>query len=790
MPFLLRDDDEALDIADEARDLATRANPDLGLFFAIVLGYVVFIQLFTIGLKVAMVCLDRVAFISSRLCLDQIMVGIVVSGLGYSIKEAIRNDTCGDENLTSYLMVVWSTFGYLYATKFFVQELNFPNLQRSRAAPEVRRIYALCLSAVDMLVGVPALKKLRARQMYVEAKRRMAVRGSIWKQRGVWKSYGDEEEKGSACGGFIRYEKSAQFATGKKQQSSAPSGLIIEVKIPLGKKAGDQLVVAAPDGRQIQIVVPDGVVPGESKVQVQFPAADLEEENRNAAHLMALGRSDVPGKMFPRDLEQASMYFKEVLSRCEQWSAARDDRDQLLPNDLVQKTKTYLAKCTEMIANNSDEDYYAPADPIGARTFNEGDLDGEAATLASAVGPVVASLVWKVTFVFGLLWYVLLGRLFRCWCNRIRILVFNVFNFCGTCALCRSTHATNKGFPGRETLPAGISVTSMVQQAKGAANGIIDGGRPVRHLDLLYFRTDTAATRFASCVSRLSLGNVEGMKNSYAHVGVVIDRRLCWHPDREDFLRFGNTPEGGTLNALRFDADEEEALFVWESTLSGEECPGRESGSCAPRTDNALCKCCSSYAGPLNDGVMNAQTGKPFVGCQLRRLSELAETYNGLNGMEMAWSPLISDPCGKQEGESEEEFEARQQQISTDSIDCFNRLNGSMYNPSFLNLLCAAFPMFRVFRDLVQLVTASLCWGMFGSQLFCSELNAALLSDTGILDAGRPCYATPADPRNFLPMDFVCSKEIGRPVAHLPIPVSLTGSAGNEVLDTSMKLVI
>jgi hypothetical protein len=41
------------------------------------------------------------------------------------------------------------------------------------------------------------------------------------------------------------------------KKKSAPSGLIIEVQIPLGKKPGDQLVAAAPDGRQIQVIVPD-----------------------------------------------------------------------------------------------------------------------------------------------------------------------------------------------------------------------------------------------------------------------------------------------------------------------------------------------------------------------------------------------------------------------------------------------------------------------------------------------------------------------------------------------------
>jgi hypothetical protein len=50
------------------------------------------------------------------------------------------------------------------------------------------------------------------------------------------------------------------------------AGLIIEVQIPLDKNPGDQLVAAAPDGRQIQVVVPDGAVPGESKIQIQFPA--------------------------------------------------------------------------------------------------------------------------------------------------------------------------------------------------------------------------------------------------------------------------------------------------------------------------------------------------------------------------------------------------------------------------------------------------------------------------------------------------------------------------------------
>jgi hypothetical protein len=52
----------------------------------------------------------------------------------------------------------------------------------------------------------------------------------------------------------------------------ASSNLTIDVQIPLGKKPGDQLIAAAPDGRQIQVVVPEGVIPGQSKMLVEFPA--------------------------------------------------------------------------------------------------------------------------------------------------------------------------------------------------------------------------------------------------------------------------------------------------------------------------------------------------------------------------------------------------------------------------------------------------------------------------------------------------------------------------------------
>jgi hypothetical protein len=47
--------------------------------------------------------------------------------------------------------------------------------------------------------------------------------------------------------------------------------LTIEVQIPIDKEPGSQLMVAAPDGRQVQIVVPEGVVPGQSRIQVNVP---------------------------------------------------------------------------------------------------------------------------------------------------------------------------------------------------------------------------------------------------------------------------------------------------------------------------------------------------------------------------------------------------------------------------------------------------------------------------------------------------------------------------------------
>jgi hypothetical protein len=72
------------------------------------------------------------------------------------------------------------------------------------------------------------------------------------------------------------------------------SALVIEVQIPLDKNPDDQLVAAAPpDGRQVQVVV----VPGESKIQIQFPAdtnhaaiGDATEGRGGLAAYMHMGR--------------------------------------------------------------------------------------------------------------------------------------------------------------------------------------------------------------------------------------------------------------------------------------------------------------------------------------------------------------------------------------------------------------------------------------------------------------------------------------------------------------------
>jgi hypothetical protein len=79
-------------------------------------------------------------------------------------------------------------------------------------------------------------------------------------------------QEGHVAQPYVAQPYVAQPYVAQPYMPQAPQpALTIQIQVPADKKPGSQLIVYAPDGRQLQVIVPEGVVPGESTMQVQFP---------------------------------------------------------------------------------------------------------------------------------------------------------------------------------------------------------------------------------------------------------------------------------------------------------------------------------------------------------------------------------------------------------------------------------------------------------------------------------------------------------------------------------------
>jgi len=126
-------------------------------------------------------------------------------------------------------------------------------------------------------------------------------------------------------------------------------------------------------------------------------------------------------------------------------------------------------------------------------------------------------------------------------------------------------------------------------------------------LDLVFFRGKNAASRLVIEASRFRLGN-----GDWSHVGIIINRKA--------------------LPTLK-NATSDDELFVWESTISGQEGFGDSSH------------------------ILDAETGKGVLGVQIRPLRELMRTST--TKTPIAWAKLINNPFARREREQDKYYEAR-----------------------------------------------------------------------------------------------------------------------------------
>ncbi len=154
----------------------------------------------------------------------------------------------------------------------------------------------------------------------------------------------------------------------------------------------------------------------------------------------------------------------------------------------------------------------------------------------------------------------------------------------------------------------------------------------------------------------------------------------------------------------------------------------------------------SIMSGPLNDGVMNVETGKTKFGSQFRNLHDVVKAYTAKPKGNIGLAKLKNNPCVKKDNETDKEFLKRKKQLKSKLNKAYKKYNDRTYNLNPLDLFSAIFPALRPLRDLDDETLGKL----LGTDdwLFCSQLVAVVYKDLGIA-------AGDFDYRDASPVDFL-----------------------------------
>lgn len=169
--------------------------------------------------------------------------------------------------------------------------------------------------------------------------------------------------------------------------------------------------------------------------------------------------------------------------------------------------------------------------------------------------------------------------------------------------------------------------------------------------------------------------------NQFSHVGIVV-----------------------TKSILPISSLENNKLYIWESTMSGD----------------------------LTDGVPNI-LGESYLGVQLRDLDLVIKNYDLNPYTQIAFASLKNNIY---------EDIIYNFDISNNFEKLFALYNGIRYDANFLSLYSAVDKDYRYYRDTFEEILNTENW------LFCSELVALVYKEVGI-------FPEDIDPKNVVPMDFI-----------------------------------
>ena len=269
---------------------------------------------------------------------------------------------------------------------------------------------------------------------------------------------------------------------------------------------------------------------------------------------------------------------------------------------------------------------------------------------------------------------------------------------------------TKKNDPSWSNLKA-----SFNHDVRGDYVQLVDKMRP---LDIIAFNGADIVSDIVDLAQKYFLGSGE-----FTHVAMVV-----------------------TDEILPYKGLEPGKIYIWESTISGDPFG-------------------------LSDDVVTMDTGKCYMGVQLRDLEEVLYKYlsnSGTSKAFAAWCPLYNNPCNRKPVESDSEYESRMHDVKTKFREIFDTYHHRSYELDVANMLASIYKPARWYRDAYNSFTKRLYEGLRWLRIvgpreqgpsgwqFCSELITRVYQEYGII-------SNEYDPSNAVPMDFFGFDEDGMP---------------------------
>lgn len=251
--------------------------------------------------------------------------------------------------------------------------------------------------------------------------------------------------------------------------------------------------------------------------------------------------------------------------------------------------------------------------------------------------------------------------------------------------------------------------------------------KEMRPLDLLFFSGSELVSGWIRDLSKLTRHEGE-----WSHCGIIVNKKII-----------------PSLNV----SDSDETLYVWESTIS------------------------STYDIISAEHTLDAETGKPFFGVQIRKLANVIKGDLTTKSSVVGWAKLIDNPIDKKENETIIEYSRRYAGLQSTMVDLHKKYNHRDYQMNILRLCATMIPQSW------PSLKGKLCFGR--KWIFCSQLVAIIFKTLGI-------YPETIKPALVIPEDIDCPKHSWQNLPSVIVPaivINLRPTSKEDVYTITNNLI-